>query len=117
MTLNTIAEDINDYSHSHGFWDDNVPMGYKVMAKLLLINSEVAEATEELRRKPLIDWPAPGFMCDVISGKPEGFSVELADALIRTLDLMYECGIDIDYVVKMKMAYNKTRPYKHGKSV
>lgn len=117
MSLNELAHKIHVNSVKKGFWTDEVPVGWELMAKLLLINSEVAEALEELRNHPLSEYPMPGYLCDVITGKPEGFSVELADALIRTLDLMYECGIDIDEVVKAKMEFNATRPYKHGKSV
>lgn len=49
------------------------------------------------------------------SGKPIGLPSELADVLIRVLDLMNYLEIDIDYNVEVKMAFNATRPYKHGK--
>src|SRR5699024_6871765 len=41
---------------------------------------------------------------------------ELADALIRILDICGGLGIDIDFHVKEKLWYNSTRPHKHGKS-
>ena len=47
--------------------------------------------------------------------KPEGFVVEIADAVIRLLDLSAGLGIDIDAHVCYKLEYNATRPYKHGK--
>ena len=40
---------------------------------------------------------------------------ELADALIRLLDLTAALGIDIDKHVRLKRRYNKSRPWKHGK--
>lgn len=49
--------------------------------------------------------------------KPEGVPVELADAIVRILDMCAAWGIDIDEVVAHKMAYNERRPYKHGKAL
>jgi NTP pyrophosphatase (non-canonical NTP hydrolase) len=40
---------------------------------------------------------------------------ELADAIIRICDIAGIYEIDLDWHVKAKMAYNETRPYKHGK--
>jgi NTP pyrophosphatase (non-canonical NTP hydrolase) len=48
-------------------------------------------------------------------GKPEGFPVELADILIRVLDLAGRMDIDLDAVVAEKMRYNAGREYLHGK--
>lgn len=56
-----------------------------------------------------------GEMC-TCEPKPEGVAVELADCIIRCLDTMHSLGVDIDAVVEQKMAYNNSRPYKHGKS-
>jgi NTP pyrophosphatase (non-canonical NTP hydrolase) len=49
------------------------------------------------------------------TGKPEGFPVELADAVIRLFGLAYEAGIDLPAAIEEKLAYNATRPFKHGK--
>lgn len=46
--------------------------------------------------------------------KPVGFPTELADILIRTLDLAAALNIDIDQAVYLKMKYNETRPHRHG---
>ena len=40
---------------------------------------------------------------------------ELADTLIRLLDLVGFLDMDIDGWVEAKLRYNKSRPYKHGK--
>jgi len=40
---------------------------------------------------------------------------ELADVIIRALDLSARLNIDIDRAVVAKHAYNKTRPHLHGK--
>lgn len=54
-------------------------------------------------------------LCKYRSRKPEGVAVELADAVIRIADLCGYLGIDLDTVISEKMAYNETRPFKHGK--
>lgn len=40
---------------------------------------------------------------------------EVADIIIRALDVSRRLGIDIVRAINIKMAYNATRPYKHGK--
>lgn len=47
--------------------------------------------------------------------KPEGFGVELADAVIRIADLAYLTGLDLGALILEKMTYNGTRPHKHGR--
>jgi NTP pyrophosphatase (non-canonical NTP hydrolase) len=46
--------------------------------------------------------------------KPEGIPSELADILIRVLDVCGFHQIDIAGAVADKMAYNETRAYRHG---
>jgi hypothetical protein len=38
----------------------------------------------------------------------------MADVVIRVLHFCGKHGIDLDRVVREKMAYNVSRPYKHG---
>jgi len=81
----------------------NVPL------KLALIHAEVSEALEELRGAHGVeDWEGA-------NGKPEGFAVELADAVIRIADLCGYLKIDLTGVIIRKMRYNKTRVRLHGK--
>ena len=47
--------------------------------------------------------------------KSPGWFWGLADAVIRIADLCGYLGIDLDTVISEKMAYNETRPFKHGK--
>jgi NTP pyrophosphatase (non-canonical NTP hydrolase) len=77
---------------------------------IALIHSELSEALEELRagRQNL-------YFTD--DGKPEGVAVELADVLIRIADLCGALKIDLAEAVLVKMAFNKTRPYRHGGKV
>jgi NTP pyrophosphatase (non-canonical NTP hydrolase) len=39
---------------------------------------------------------------------------EVADMLIRVLDIGNVFGLDIDDIVARKHMFNKTRPYRHG---
>ena len=79
-----------------------------IAAKLALIHSEVSEALEALRDGDL------ALRIDLERGKPEGLESELADVLIRTLDLAEALGMDMGKTMSVKMAYNEGRPYKHG---
>lgn len=102
MNLQEMMCEIHDTAVVHGWWESrNIP------EKLCLIHSEVSEALEDFR---------DGKMQNEITetGKPEGFPVELADAVIRILDLCGHLGIDLEKEILRKMAYNKTRPYRHG---
>lgn len=46
--------------------------------------------------------------------KPEGIPSELADIIIRVLDICAHHGIDIEQAIEDKMAFNAHRPYRHG---
>lgn len=95
----------------HGFWSEvgyTDPVGI-LLSKLALVHSEVSEAVEEVRREGGL---AARFRED---GKPEGFGPELADIIIRVADLAEWLGIELDEEVSLKMAFNATRPFMHGK--
>jgi NTP pyrophosphatase (non-canonical NTP hydrolase) len=62
-----------------------------------LIHSEIAEATEAFR-----------------TGNEYLQIEELADVIIRIADYCGYRGWDLAQVLEMKMAYNKTRPFRHG---
>lgn len=46
--------------------------------------------------------------------KPEGVPSELADIVIRAMDIAEFYGIDLGRAILEKMEYNQARPYKHG---
>jgi NTP pyrophosphatase (non-canonical NTP hydrolase) len=50
-------------------------------------------------------------------GKPEGIPTEMADVVIRIMDMAGYYGIDLEQAIIDKIKYNKTRPYKHGGKV
>lgn len=118
MTMNEIAADIHFTSTSKGFEAPNVE---NINQKLLLAVSEICEAQEELRDghdfTEIYYSTNAGYGDERTHGdlKPEGFSVEIADAIIRLLDICNATGIDIEAVIELKLAFNLTRPPKHGR--
>lgn len=107
---------IHDLACEKGWWD-----GYErddqgelklttdqAISKIALIHAELSEAVEEARKSP--NYSAIYYD----ASKPEGFAVELADALIRILDLCGALGINAEEVVRIKHEFNKTRPRRHG---
>lgn len=88
-----------------GWWDKPREVG----TCLALIHSEISEAMEEARVHP-VDHKYKR----VSDGKPEGFVVELADAVIRIMDLCEYYELDLEAAILEKMGFNESRPYRHG---
>lgn len=120
--LTTLAFNAYRNSADHGFWDDAptplpgnaVPseeLAVYLGNKLMLIVGEVSEAHEELRKN--LDGTHVYWRED---GKPEGLGFELADIVIRVLDLAEALDIPIQSRIEEKMTYNAKRPPKHGKN-
>lgn len=65
-------------------------------------------AQEPFTPEELLDLAADGI------GKPEGVGSEFADILIRLLDSADRAEIDLDWEYARKIAYNRTRSWKHG---
>lgn len=109
MTLNELVHAAHENSRAKGWWEGD---SHNVPEKLMLIVSELAEALEDYRNGNMVTEMEPPYR--VGAAKPVGFPTELADAVIRIGDLCGFLGIDLDAVVRQKMAYNATRPHRHG---
>ncbi len=110
-----------------GWHDDvtNSPPAVFIAAKLMKIVTELSEACEEIAGIQGATWDRnngwgeDGIICDIYvidkaSGKPEGFPVELADAIIRIFDLAALLGLPLEEAMNVKTEYNRTRSYRHG---
>ena len=118
--INKLAAEIHTNAKEKGWWEQS----RSALEIHMLIVSEIAEATEEVRNQtPPIYQPhedafdeavEPGsqYWCPV--SKPEGEAVELADAIIRILDYAEMKNWDMEKIIRMKVDYNKTRSHRHG---
>jgi NTP pyrophosphatase (non-canonical NTP hydrolase) len=107
--LNDLCRDAFETAKSKGFWE-----GHRAFGELLmLVVSEASEALEDYRhgRRMTEIYHETG-----TNGlpKPCGIPTELADIVIRVADICGAYGIDLEAAVAEKMAYNATRPRKHG---
>ena len=108
MTLSELCVTAHDMALSKGFWGSE---NQDPMRKLALVHSEVSEALECLR-----DGHGPEDVWAGENGKPEGFGVELADAVVRICDLAGRYNINLEGLVEAKLRFNATRPMMHGKT-
>lgn len=103
-SFNEIADKLRD-THVLKGWDtfDNNFLG-----NIALVHSELSEAVEEFREGNAQVYYAK-------DGKPEGVAVELVDAMIRIINILYTMDVDIPMIIDHKNRYNRTRPMLHGK--
>lgn len=133
-TLNKLRDEIHEYAISKGFWDKERETG----TLLMLCVSELAEALEADRKGQYAKIDDAEFIIDSKTIREDldlavkendmikfedifrtqvkdTFEDELADTIIRILDLCGAKGIDIEKHIELKMKYNATRERMHGK--
>lgn len=101
--FNDIAADHHDIMVSKGFWEGE----RNDSETLMLIVTEIAEACEAIRHGNPPDDKVPEF---------SGLEAELADAVLRIMDLAQGRGLRVAEALIAKLEHNKTRAYKHGKA-
>ncbi len=106
--INELSESLHATSVNHGFWDGK----QNFAEKIALIHSELSEALEAHRNMS----PTGEFVPDVHCPEYTNLEIELADAIIRILDLGQGWGMRVAEAVIAKARYNMMREYKHGKS-
>lgn len=112
MTLDDLVNNSHGMAKEKGWW----PEGEKrnVGELLMLIVCEVAEACEDVRDGD--DGTKISFAQDKQGNpKPIGHAIEIADVFIRLADYCGGLKIPIEEAIKIKLAYNATRPHRHGK--
>ena len=114
-TIKEWQQDVHWVAWNKGWYDDwpDVYDPHHVASRLANITSECSEALEDLKRaKKLEDLKVVSRRLDY--PKPLGFGIELADIVIRTMDLAELLDIDLQKMMEEKHAYNKTRKHRHG---
>lgn len=131
--LNELSKQIYEGNKLRGFDASKENIGQTLM----LVVSELSEALEADRKGKrnrlkafeqelgyvklsISDFETENDYCDWIKDRFETilkdtFEDEIADAVIRLLDLCAAFEIDIEKHIMYKLKYNSTREFKHGK--
>lgn len=120
LTLNQLARLVHTSAVDHGAWDDvaSRPDKEALVLRLALVHGELGQAlgallagepdrTEDDGR--IVSKLDPTAIPYVVSGEPKGFLAELADVILRVLDVCGACGFDIDGMVALKATYAEKR--------
>jgi len=106
MSMNSLSKLAYSIACKVGWWDDERSFGDMIA----LLHTEPSEALEEYRN-------GHGYTETYYrhhDDKPEGIPSELADTIIRVLDIAGHLDIDIGKALAEKMIFNSKRPHKHG---
>lgn len=96
LKISELQEKIHQNAIDKGFWEYERPLH----ELLSLVCAEVFEAIEAAKNMDM-----------------ENFAEELADICMVTMDIAESQKIDIEKEIIKKYNFNKSRPYKHGKSL
>lgn len=120
MTIRELQKKVHENAMDKGFWDAPHNFG----TDLMLVVSELGECVEAHRCGEFANIEA---FNELMVNETYDFETcfkreikdsvedELADALIRILDIAEGYSIDLQKHIELKMEYNAKRPKLHGK--
>ncbi len=118
--INQLAQQVHQNARDKGFFEKEKNIG----EMLALIHSEVSEALEADRKDRycpvnilgVVGWADDDSFNTHYKETVKGtFEEEMADIVIRVMDMCAFKGIDLENHIKAKMRVNSLREYKHGK--
>lgn len=120
--LTNLAASIHAANRAKGFYDQEGERNFGEI--IALIHAEASEAleahrdnkfTQERIEEVLATTDLEDFRKLFLATVKDTVEDEIADTIIRLLDLCGYKGIDIQSHIEAKLRYNATRPAKHGK--
>lgn len=130
--MTKLSKGINAGNREKGFWDDYEkykefePVKTAFISQfIMLVNTELSEAVERMRKEGFK--PISKYCIEYVEKYKEEFKTtfefqvkdrfedEIADAIIRLLDIAGGLKIDIGWHVAQKLKYNNLRKKMHGK--
>lgn len=118
--INKLSEEIHLTNIEKGFYESEKNIG----EMLALVHSEVSEALEADRKDRYVTHDITEINMEENDEKfnwlfkefvKDSFEDELADVMIRIMDLAKHKEVDLEEHIKSKMRFNSLREYKHGK--
>lgn len=104
-SLEEMQAEITEVNHANGWFVTERTFGDDIA----LLTTELGEAFDAYRTWEFADVTGRNG-----TDKPEGVGSEAADILIRLLDMCERRSINLASEYERKIAYNRTRGYKHG---